>query len=255
MAHLDGQKEVACAGVERAVALTAQLSSDRLLLVDGQRLKPLPLCAAAEGAAGDRLAGLLQRIEAHRARAAARVEQLVPDEHRPTLKIWALGHPRVQVDRVTVHWRGAQTRELFYYLLQHPQGLRRDQAGCVFWPDLTLDKVRGNFHATLYYVRQAIAPEIVVFEGGLYRVNWPDGYWYDVEEFESRLDKARDSADGKKAIALLEEALSLYGGDFLGTAGGYWADAEWERLHVTVPGSAGKAGRAVRRPGEYSAGY
>ena len=231
VAFLAGQKEIARAGVERALALATQLASDRFLVVDGQRLQPLLRYAEEQGVAGGKLPGLLLQIDAHRARVAAWIEHLVPAEHQPTLRIHALGQVHVEVDGVVVHWRGAQTRELFFYLLQHPQGLRRDQIGCEFWPDHLPEKARDNFHVNIYHLRQAVAREVVTFEYGLYRIGWPGGYWYDAVVFETLLDEARDAQEPERAISLIEEALKLYGGDFLETADGIWASVEREHLH------------------------
>ena len=231
VAFLAGQKEIARAGVERALALATQLTSDRFLVVDGQRLQPLLRYAEGQGVAGSTLPGLLRRIDAHRARSAAWLERLAPDERQPALRIHALGQARVEVDGEAIHLRRAQTRELFFYLLQHPRGLRRDQIGCEFWPDHAPEKARDSFHVNVYHLRQAIAREVVTFEDGLYRVGWPGGYWYDAAVFETLLDEARAAQAPERAIALIEEALNLYRGDFLETADGIWASLEREHLH------------------------
>ena len=231
VAFLAGQKRIARAGVARALALATQLASDQFLVVDGQRLQPLVRYAEAQGVAGEKLSGLLLRIDAHGARAAAWTEQLAPDNYQPTLKIYALGQVRAEVDGEAVHWRGAQTRELFFHVLQHPQGLRRDQIGCEFWPDLAPDRSRDNVHVNIYHLRQAIGREVVIFEDGVYRVGWPGGYWYDVEVFEKLLEQARAAQEPASAISLIEEALGLYRGDFLEMADGIWASVEREHLH------------------------
>jgi DNA-binding SARP family transcriptional activator len=104
-------------------------------------------------------------------------------------------------------------RELFFYILLRGP-IERDAIGLVFWPDLPAQKVTNNFHSTLYRVRQAVGSEAVVVEDGRYRLDVD--YWFDVEEFEALVDRARLLPPHDwQAEELWRRALLLYNGELL----------------------------------------
>jgi two-component SAPR family response regulator len=201
-------------------------------VVEAQQLQPLLRYAAEHGVGGNTLARLLDRIQVHRAQVAKRAEPAIREEPRPTLKIYTLGQARVELDGESIQWTIAQSRDLFFCLLQHPEGLRKEGLGEILWPEHTPQKLEGIFRSTLYRLRRALFRESVVLEEGLYLFNRQSDYWFDVEAFEELLNQAEHTlhvAKGKK-IALLEEALALYQGDYLDGVYADWCALERERL-------------------------
>lgn len=225
-----GDQETALRDLRRALALSARLGFDQFLVVEGQHLRPLLRFAMKQGVEREVLAGLMQRIEAHRAQIASRPEPVAKSEPQPELRIYALGQARVEVDGHPVQWMVAQSRDLLFCLLQHPQGLRKEQIGQILWPDHSPHKLDGIFRSTLYRLRRTLFGQSVLFEDGLYRFNWTSQCWFDVEAFEGLLDQSAQSTSPEEALAFLEEALKLYRGDYLEGNYSDWPVLERERL-------------------------
>lgn len=117
---------------------------------------------------------------------------------------------------------------LLIYLACMPPGsfCPRDQLLALFWPDFDDERARNSLRTSLYYVRRAIGPGVVISR--------PDGaletdaraLWCDVRAFESALSAGEWS-----------EAAGLYAGDFLQGAGqsvsvefDQWVEATRRRL-------------------------
>ena len=163
--------------------------------------------------------------------------QLQPDTEgekgiAPYLSIYALGEGQVVRNGHALSssdWRAAMAKELFFYILLHGP-LERDAIGAVFWPDLATKKMMNSFHTTLYRARRAVGSEAVIVEDGQYRLgNVP--YWFDVEEFEALVARARllPSHDWQ-AEDLWRRALALYRGDFLPEVERTWCVSRREAL-------------------------
>jgi non-specific serine/threonine protein kinase len=144
------------------------------------------------------------------------------------LHVRALGPLEIHVDGVRLGadaWRSARPRELFLYLLLHPDGRTREQIGLVFWPDASAAQLRNNFHVTLHHVRKALGrPHAVVIERGRYRLDPALGTWCDALVFPRELHEAlRRARAGEDVRAPLVAALSAYRGDlFEGLDVGDW---------------------------------
>jgi ATP/maltotriose-dependent transcriptional regulator MalT len=232
LAFLAGDREAAMADLTQALALVLQLGFDQFLVVEGVHLQPLLRYGAEQGIGGEVLLRLLRRIEAHQARMAERREPLVQAEPEPALTIYALGQPRVELAGEAVQWATTQSRDLFFCLLLHRQGLRREHIAEKFWPDHAPAKLDGIFRSTFYRLRRALFRDSVLFADGLYHFNREVDYWFDVEEFEGLLDRAgqAQTLDRLQEIALLGDALALYRGDYLEGVYHDWCVLERERL-------------------------
>ncbi len=109
---------------------------------------------------------------------------------------------------------------MLFYLPSNPPR-SRERIGADLWPEASPSRLRGVFHTTLYNLRRALgASGWVRFEGNLYTLDrgGPAGrLYYDVEDFEARLEEAGPSGreEPGRAIALLRGAASLCRGDFL----------------------------------------
>jgi predicted ATPase/DNA-binding SARP family transcriptional activator len=163
----------------------------------------------------------------------ASVEVRVP----PELRIFALGAARVYRGEYALtpsDWGYAKPRELLYYLLSHPPRTK-EQIGLALWPEASTSQLRSSLHRTLHHLRKALGgPEWISFEKGRYSFNRSLEYFYDVANFETKLSAARkvEAKAPARAISLLQEALELYGGDFLEdlTVEGEWALSRQEEL-------------------------
>ena len=231
VAFLAGNRQEALAGVERTLDLVRQLGFDQFLVAEGRQFVLLLRSVTSPGPdRGDAAARLLERIEAHQAWLTKRPEPVLQSEPQLELKIHALGLPRVEMDGTAVQWTTAQSRDLFFCLLQHRRGLRKEEVGALFWPDHSPHRLDSIFRSTLYRLRRSLFRDSIVFEEGLYRFNRECTYWLDAEAFDAAVDRAGSIADRGKRIASLEEALALYQGDYLEGIYADWCTLERERL-------------------------
>jgi predicted ATPase/DNA-binding SARP family transcriptional activator len=158
------------------------------------------------------------------------------EEHQAQLHIYALGRARVEKGGQPIDSPDfiQKSRELLYYLLSHPEGRTKEQIGLALWPDASTSQLRSSFHDTVFRLRRALgAKEWVVFERRRYAFGGSLGYSYDAEEFERRLSEAHRlrSEAPDRAILHLQEAATLYAGDFLeDVAGGEWMLERQEEL-------------------------
>jgi DNA-binding SARP family transcriptional activator len=131
-------------------------------------------------------------------------------------------------------WTYSKARELLFFLLTHGPATK-ERIGLALWPDADAAHVRSQLHPTLHACRRALAdPQWIVFERGRYRFNRERAYSYDVAAFEAALTQGRQALASaserpdaqQRAIALLENAVRLYRGDFLASetdsAAGEW---------------------------------
>jgi DNA-binding SARP family transcriptional activator len=224
------EPEAALADLQSTLNLLDELGFDQFVVVEGRRLPELLRYALEQGLGLGILPQILVRIETHQASIAARPEPVVQAETAPTLRIRALGPPQVELDGEQIQWATTQSRDLFFCLLQHPQGLRKEELGAIFWPDHPPHKLDGIFRSTLYRLRRAVFRECVVYEDSMYRVSRESNYSFDVEDFERLLDLAAQAASPDQASVVLEEALTLYTGDYLENVYADWCSLERERL-------------------------
>ncbi len=162
---------------------------------------------------------------------AQQTEPAIQVEPCPTLKIYALGQARVELDGKSVQWATTQSRDLFFCLLQHPQGLRKEEIGDMLWPEHDPQRLHSIFRSTLYRLRRVLYPDAVELTDGQYSLNLLDQNWFDVETFEKLLDQAERSQPAEpQKISWLEEALSLYQGDYVPDISAGWCVLERERL-------------------------
>jgi len=200
------------------------------LVVEGQQLLPLLQYAAKQRAKDNILLHLLERVQEHRARLVKRSEPVVQAKPQLPVRIYALGKSRVELEVNTVQWATLQSKDVFFCLLQHSEGLSKEEIGAIFWPDHSPQKLDGIFRSTLYRLRRALFRESVILEWGLYRFNRQCDYWFDVEVFEKLLEQAKDALRVEDKMALVKEACGLYKGDYMEGSDAEWCMLDRERL-------------------------
>jgi DNA-binding SARP family transcriptional activator len=157
---------------------------------------------------------------------------------RPSLlRVLALGPLEVFVGGRPIEpaaWGSARPRELLLYLLMHPDGRTKEQAGLAFWPDASAAQLRNNFHVTLHRLRKALGnPEWVSLGNDRYRVDPAVIEEFDVAEFEREVTAARRAMKRQQTDAAdqLEGALARYRGDLVdGETMGDWHVEHRDRL-------------------------
>src|SRR5438093_49375 len=218
LAHLSGQPERAAqilAGVrEQRDQIGAAWSSQETQEFEAlgassppQRALPLPELVAY---ALEPSPGLADAVEAP---PVAPPKQASGTRH---LTIRALGALRISQPAGPLIWASAKPRELLLFLLCHPDGRTRQQVGLAFWPAASIEQVRNSFHVTLHRLRKTLGgAHWVTLSNDQYAVDSRVAVDFDASRFErdATVGLARLRKDGD--TTLLEEALTLYGGDFL----------------------------------------
>lgn len=184
--------------------------------------------AASRNFAGSSFREMLER-QSLRALATDSAVVAAPPSRFPAVVARSLGQLSVAVGgrQVTDEaWSSARARELFFLLLSHRSGIRKEEAVEMLYPELSPEKCNSAFHGNLYRVRKAIYPESVVKQDGNYLLNPTGEFSWDVELFEDALKAAqrlpKGSAERAKAY---EAALESYRGPFAEAFFSEWASA------------------------------
>ncbi|HML20136.1 MAG TPA: bacterial transcriptional activator domain-containing protein [Aggregatilinea sp.] len=130
------------------------------------------------------------------------------------LEVNALGPGYVLLNNQPVDtWEGHLPRLLFFFALDRPV-VTRSEICQAFWPDLDNDQAVNVFHVTKRRLHKALDFDVLVHEGGYYRVNPDVSVNYDIMSFVGALVKGRSPETTDKAAAW-QEAIDLYRGPFL----------------------------------------
>jgi len=149
----------------------------------------------------------------------------------PKLTIRTLGKVQVLLDGkpiMTPEWQTQRrVRELFFYLLTHPNGLTREAIGAELWPDSSSRQLKLQFKNTVYRLRRALDKEAVLFDEteDRYLFNRKLDYEYDVESFLKALERAGTATTAERQLSSLEAAVNLYLGPYLRDMSGLWIPA------------------------------
>jgi DNA-binding SARP family transcriptional activator len=130
------------------------------------------------------------------------------------LEVRALGLGRVQLNGQPIeNWDGVLPRSLFFYMVDRGM-VRRAEIFETFWPDLPIREATNVFHVTKRKVSEVLGADLTVYWSGFYHISPRIHLSYDVSLFT---EMSQDSAIApvEESVALLDEAVSLYRGDFL----------------------------------------
>lgn len=197
-----------------------------------EQMRGLPEMEPQAGRLLHQVEQLSRRLPGHRRqlRPQAGVVPLGPAH----VTIQTLGRMEVRVNRNLItgaNWRSVVARDLFFFLLNNPQGLTKEQIGLVFWPDASSDQLQQRFRNLIYRLRHAVGSEVVVLgPDELYRFNHALDYEYDVETFEREMDRAEHMEKGEERLRQLLHTTRLYQGPFLPEIDAEWALVEREHL-------------------------
>lgn len=128
-------------------------------------------------------------------------------------------------------WRSLAARDLFFFMLDHPRGLTKEQIGVVFSPDASPDLLQQRFRNLIYRLRHAVGSDAVVLgPDETYRFNANLDYEYDVEMFERELHLAEQAEDPTTNLQHLLQAARLVQGPYLPDLDAEWALVARQRL-------------------------
>lgn len=182
-----------------------------------------------------------------------------PDENLmelPLVRLTGLGIMRVtRYGAVLTPADGltGKARDLLFYLASH-SARPMQQIGADLWPDASKQQLRTAFHNTLHSLRRALGGrDWVTTTADGYALNHDLGYWYDVEQFRA-LASASNLAptDAEEAKRRLQEALSLYQGDFLTEMDADWVKPLRNELRLVYRNAALALGRRLMEGNRYA---
>lgn len=154
-------------------------------------------------------------------RESSNVIQLSPSR----IIIRSLGRMQVKKNNRIItssDWQTQASRDLFFLLLAHPEGMTKEEISLIFWPDASTDEAKFRFKNTIYRLRRAVGKNSVLLEQNLYYINNKLDYEYDVELFLKENALASKSQDFMEKLAHFREAIKYYGGAYL-----YEIDQTW----------------------------
>lgn len=236
--YLNDDGEAMASHLERALQLASELDSRHPLLIAARDARTFLEKVQDNPRLGRQASRLLKQIADFESnvpilRRRLRQQASAVPFGSPRLYIQALGRAQVLVDGRPVansEWQGQAARDLFFYLLTHPDKVTKEAVGSVIWPESSTAQLKLRFKNAIYRLRQALGQEVVLFEEDLYQFNRELDYEYDVEMFLEKLAQAQAAVEIDEQIAAYQAALSLYKGPFLPDAEGDWAWWERERL-------------------------
>jgi DNA-binding SARP family transcriptional activator len=232
-AHLlAGEERGATERLEDALTLIEEVGTAQFAVGEGRHARDLIELGLGRGVPGCReLAAAIEELSLFGRELTGTPERRTSRAGK-RLEVYGLGEGRVVRDGEPVPssaWQAAMARELFFYVFVHGP-VERDAVGLIFWPDLPQEKVTNNFHSTLYRVRRAVGSDAIVVKGGQYQIGEIDT-WYDVEEFDSLVERARLLPPRDwQTEELWRRAVDLYQGDFLEGVDREWCQAERRAL-------------------------
>jgi len=159
----------------------------------------------------------------------------------PRISIKALGRTQVKIGDQQVKlaaWKTQSVRDLFFYILQHMDGVTKEDIGEVFWPEADQQTIRLRFKNSIYRVRHALGTESVTLVDEAYRFNRTLDYDYDVEDFLQEISTAQATDEQSVKIQHFKNALTLYKGPYLPKIDYEWVLVQRENLHQKFLDSA-----------------
>ncbi len=190
--------------LQKAITTAATLDSQHVLIVTAQETRSFLNKYDKDKELGPQVAQILARLEQLEADLPSLRRRMRPHLATipfgpPKITIHAFGASKVELDGkpVTIpEWISQKrVRELFFYILAHPEGLTKESIGIVFWPDSAPAQLKLQFKNAIYRMRYALGQDVIEFENDRYRFNHNLDYEYDVETFTSYLRKAESSRD------------------------------------------------------------
>jgi DNA-binding SARP family transcriptional activator len=138
----------------------------------------------------------------------------IETEGKNKLDVFALGPGYVLMNGKTIDtWEGHLPRLLFFFALDRPI-ITRSEICQAFWPELDTDQAVNVFHVTKRRLHKALDMDVLVHDGGYYRVNPELAIHYDVMDFVGALMEGRDEENTNR-VGAWAKAIEIYRGPFL----------------------------------------
>ena len=226
-----GQKVQAKAYLDKVMGTLMENDYATPLIVQGREFKHILSSVKGKHALKEQYDRILDRIE--------NFEEKIPEMRRnirrqanivpfapPRMIIQSFGKAQVHLSNKLVtnsDWQTQISRDMFFLFLAHPEGLTKEQVGLFFWPDSTTNELKLRFKNTLYRLRRAVGRQAILLVEDYYKFNWSLDYEYDVETFNTSIEKAESAQETRQKITHYKEAVECYKGEYLSETEAIWA--------------------------------
>ena len=143
------------------------------------------------------------------------------------LNITTFGTYRVvhkNTDVLSQYCKSEKGAELFRYLLaNYEKKVSKEEIISLFWPGMDEKRARQNLSSTLYFVRNAfnkavgpgIGKKLCRSSSQMCWLEFDDSIFFDAMQLKKELDLANKAGSLDEKVLHLENAISLYRGDFM----------------------------------------
>jgi two-component SAPR family response regulator/predicted negative regulator of RcsB-dependent stress response len=159
---------------------------------------------------------------------------------QPRVIIRSLGKMSVKVSDRPLSgrdWRIQTARDLFYFLVSKPSGVRKDVVGETFWPGSSPEDLKLKFKNAVYRLRLAVGKDVVLFDNDTYQFNRGLDYEDDAELFLKEIAIAERTGEEEPQMDHYRNALKLYKGDYLPDLDYDWVISRRENLRQVYVGA------------------
>lgn len=171
------------------------------------------------------------------------------------LHLYTFGGLRIERDGQLFQLPTQKARDLLAYLITfrdrpHP----RSALASVLWPNLAEERARRRLSDTLWRVRRAVGPDIILVNEDTIAFNQACDHWLDIQEFENKTQEAGcEGQTDPHRILHLASCIPLYRGPFLDGLYYDWVLLERERLRELYLRALGHLLERYKQVGDYKA--
>ncbi len=138
----------------------------------------------------------------------------------PTLKVYVLGAPRLELDGALITLERNKALALLIYLAVTRQMHTRQSLATLFWPEYDQSKALAYLRRTLWTLNEALGKDWLQSDREAIAISPEDSLWLDLDEFHQIIKSCGQHGHSmgqvcRQCIALLSEAAALYQEDFL----------------------------------------
>ena len=202
----------------------------------GQEKAVKDLLADVDESVRDRALGVAQSFASQPAMdSSTKREPAHPFGKEVLLTVNCMGDFHVTGGDKEVAWRTTKARDLFAYLVHHREKpVLKERILEDLWPEADPEQASTLFHTNLYQLRKAtknaIGEQPVRHKGGQYRLD-EDMLSIDIMQFECLVYGMEKESVRLADLSKLEQAISLYRGEYMEGLDYDWVTAERERLN------------------------
>ncbi len=137
----------------------------------------------------------------------------------PHIAVHSLGQAEVLVDGVAANWHAESAKELFFFLLSHPNGASKQDIFHRLWNLDVTPATNNRFRVAVHALGW---PDAIVEEYGRYHLCKELLSSTDIHGLYTALQHASQTTNPNERLQAYQQALALYGGDYLPGESAEW---------------------------------